>query len=243
MPLDLSHTTSHKRPMSTVHFVGGEKGGVGKSVVARALAQRFIDRQLPFAAIDADLSHGALLRYYSDYAQPVDLESFASADQILDRALGAERQVLVDLPAQSARAVKRWMDAGAVATFSREMSVQLVFWHVTDGGFDSVNELRRASENLASDFPFIVVKNFGRSPDFSQLEQGDTLARLVSEGSRVVDFPALDSGTMYKIDRFGSSFWAAINTSEGENALTVMERRRTQLWLNKVNEALDASGY
>ena len=37
--------------MSTVHFVGGEKGGVGKSVVARLLAQLFIDRALPFVAL------------------------------------------------------------------------------------------------------------------------------------------------------------------------------------------------
>ena len=34
--------------MSIVHLVGGEKGGVGKSVVARLLTQLFIDRSLPF---------------------------------------------------------------------------------------------------------------------------------------------------------------------------------------------------
>lgn len=229
--------------MSTVHFVGGEKGGVGKSVVARTLAQRFIDRGLPFAAIDADSSHGALLRYYSDFAQPVDLESFASSDQILDRALGADRHVLVDLPAQSARAVRRWMDAGGVVSFAREMGVKLVFWHVTDGGFDSVNELRNTIDAFPSDVQFVVVKNQGRSSDFTQLQQGETLEMLLSHNGRVIDFPALDSATMYKIDRFGSSFWAAINTSEGENALTLMERRRTQLWLNRANEALDALGY
>lgn len=229
--------------MSTVHFVGGEKGGVGKSVVARTLAQRFVDRQLPFAAIDADFSHGALLRYYSDFAQPVDLESFTSADQILDRALGAERHVLVDLPAQSARAVKRWMDAGGVVSFAREMGVSLVFWHVTDGGYDSVNELVRTVDAFPSDVQFVVVKNHGRSTDFTQLDQGETLARVLSHGGKVVEFPALDSATMYKIDRFGSSFWSALNTSEGEHALTLMERRRTQLWLSRVNEAFEALGY
>lgn len=229
--------------MSTVHFVGGEKGGVGKSVVARTLAQRFIDRQSPFAAIDADSSHGALLRYYGDFAQPVDLESFTSADQILDRALGAERHVLVDLPAQSARAVKRWMDASGVVGFAREMGVGLVFWHVTDGGYDSVNELVRALDAFPSDVRFVLVKNHGRSTDFTQLDQSETLARVVALGGKVVDFPALDSATMYKIDRFGSSFWSALNTSEGEQALTLMERRRTQLWLSRVNEALDTLGY
>ena len=56
--------------MSTIHFIGGEKGGVGKSVVARLCAQYCIDREIPFVAADADGSHGALLRFYSDYTQP-----------------------------------------------------------------------------------------------------------------------------------------------------------------------------
>jgi cellulose biosynthesis protein BcsQ len=29
--------------MTNIHLIGGEKGGVGKSVVARLLAQYFID--------------------------------------------------------------------------------------------------------------------------------------------------------------------------------------------------------
>ena len=45
--------------MSTIHFVGGEKGGVGKSVVARLLAQYMIDHNLPFIGFDTDKSHGS----------------------------------------------------------------------------------------------------------------------------------------------------------------------------------------
>ena len=109
--------------MSTVHLVGGEKGGVGKSVVARLLSQLFIDRGLAFAALDADQSHGALRRSYAEFTQSVDLERLESADQILDRALGAERRVVVDLPAQSHRALRRWIDATDLLTYAREMGV------------------------------------------------------------------------------------------------------------------------
>lgn len=48
--------------MATIHFIGGEKGGVGKSVVSRLLAQYLIDHKLPFLGFDSDRSHGALLR-------------------------------------------------------------------------------------------------------------------------------------------------------------------------------------
>jgi cellulose biosynthesis protein BcsQ len=47
------------QPVSPIHFIGGEKGGVGKSMVSRLLAQYFIDRNLPFVGFDTDRSHGA----------------------------------------------------------------------------------------------------------------------------------------------------------------------------------------
>jgi len=56
--------------MTRLHFIGGEKGGVGKSVVARILAQYFIDRQIPFIGFDTDKSHGSLVRFYSDFVHP-----------------------------------------------------------------------------------------------------------------------------------------------------------------------------
>ena len=51
--------------MGTVHFIGGEKGGVGKSLMARLLAQYFIDHGQPFLAFDCDKTHGALMRFYA----------------------------------------------------------------------------------------------------------------------------------------------------------------------------------
>lgn len=224
--------------MSTVHLVGGEKGGVGKSVVARLLAQSFIDRGVRFAALDADQSHGALARSYAEFSQPVDLGRLESADQILDRALGADRRVLVDLPAQSHRALKRWIDATDVLAYAREMDVRVVLWHVTDGGFDSVAHLDRLLEDFGASIEYVVVKNEGRSKDFSQLEASATYQRLLALGGRAVTLPELDSAIMYKLDRFGSSFWAAVNTSEGERALTTLERRRAKLWLERAEMLL-----
>ncbi len=227
--------------MSSVHLIGGEKGGVGKSVVARVLAQWFIDRKCPFVAVDADTSHGALLRYYREFTQAADLESFASADQIMDRALGADRRVLVDLPAQSARTLKRWMDAGDVIGFARDMDVRLVAWHVSGGGFDSVNELSRVVGTFGDSVKYVVVRNFGRSAEFSQLDESNVMESVRAQGGCVVDMPALDGSTMYEIDRFGSSYWAAIHASEGDFVLSPMARRRAERWLAETYRALEAA--
>jgi hypothetical protein len=85
-------------------------------------AQYLIDRALPFLALDADGSHGALLRHYADYTRQVDLERSESVDEILTLATESDRRVLVDLPSQSDRPLSKWIaeaglqarDAGSV---------------------------------------------------------------------------------------------------------------------------------
>lgn len=228
--------------MSTLHLIGGEKGGVGKSVFARLLAQTFIDQGMNFVGIDADTSHGALLRFYGDYSHAVDLTSFESADQIMDRALGADRRVLVDLPAQSARFLRKWLDTGDVVNFSREMGVRLVFWHVTDGGYDSVAQLANVKETLGDDVLVVVVKNYGRSPEFSQLEESPLLSEMMHRGARVVTLPELEPATMYYIDKHSLSFWGAAHNASGDFALSPMSRRRVERWLRDAASGLMSAG-
>ncbi len=96
---------------SKVHLIGGEKGGVGKSLVARLLAQYFIDHQLPFVGYDTDRSHGSLMRFYSGYASPVLVDRYEALDAIVESAIEQPgRRVLVDLAAQTHDPLVKWMD-------------------------------------------------------------------------------------------------------------------------------------
>ncbi len=226
--------------MSQIHFIGGEKGGVGKSVMARLLAQYWIDRNLPFAGADGDSSHGALLRHYGDFSQAVDLTAIDSADQILDRALGADRRVLVDLPAQSARALSTWLLGANVLSLARELGTPITFWHVTDGGFASVAQVEKALDAYGSAAAHVVVKNLARSKDFSQLEASAVTAKLEAVSGKLIELPELDANAMYKVDSAGLSFWAAAH-GQGD-ALRLLERERVKLWLAKAYAQLDSLG-
>lgn len=230
------------RRVSHIHFVGGEKGGVGKSVVARLLAQWFIDRTTPFAALDADLSHATMLRTYGGYAQAVDLDAFASADEIVNRALAAERAVVVDLPAQSNRPLARWLESADVLRFAREVGIRLTFWHVTDGTVDSVRDLERTLEGWGEPVSTVVAKNHGRGRDFTAFDESDVRRRVDEVGGRIVDIPELDAATMGRIDRSGVSFWAASHNGEGDAALPPLQRQRARLWLDRCYGAFGSLG-
>jgi hypothetical protein len=228
--------------VSQIHFIGGEKGGVGKSVVARLLAQYWIDRRLPFAGVDGDASHGALVRHYGDFSHFVDLTTNDSADQILDRALGADRRVLVDLPAQSARALDAWLAGANVLSLAHELGAPITFWHVSDGGFASVMQLDKALDRYTNQVAHVVIRNHARSKDFSQLEASPAMNKLRALSGAVVDLPELDANAMYKIDMGGLSYWAGAHVNEGETALKPLERERVKLWLGRAYAELDKLG-
>ena len=125
--------------MGSINFIGGEKGGVGKSVTARLLAQYLIDKEKPFTGFDTDRSHHSFNRFYADYASPVVVDSFEGLDLIVSAVEdNPEQTILVDLAAQTSAPLARWIhDAGLIELFL-QMGIMVNFWHVMDDGRDAV---------------------------------------------------------------------------------------------------------
>jgi hypothetical protein len=230
--------------MSTLNFIGGEKGGVGKSVLARLLAQYFIDKEQPFVGFDTDRSHTSFTRFYADYASPVvvdtyeGLDAVASAFEITDPA-SAPPRVIVDLAAQTAAPLARWIKDSDVFAVLADMGIAVNFWHVADAGNDSVELLGRLLSTYEAGPNYIVVRNHGRGSDFSQLDASMALEKAVTLGAKVIDLPALHEASMRKIDRQNASFWAAIHSKPEDDALGLLERQRVKSWLKKAYESFD----
>ncbi len=230
--------------MSSLNFIGGEKGGVGKSVTARVLAQYFIDKDLPFIGFDTDRSHTSFARFYSDFASPVIVDSYEGLDRLVvefeDQSVGSEQKsVIVDLAAQTAAPLTRWIKDSDLFSVMKELGIAVNFWHVADAGKDSVDLLGRLLNTFENGPNYIVVKNQGRGTDFSQLEESQALEKAVSLGAKVITLGQLHEASMRKIDRQNTSFWAAINDRSGLEALGLLERQRVKLWLKRSYDTLD----
>ena len=222
--------------MAQIHFIGGEKGGVGKSLVARVLAQYLIDHDQPFIGFDTDRSHGALMRFYEGFAAPVQVERYEALDAIMESAVAhPERRVLVDLAAQTHDPLVRWMDESGVLNLADEMEIQIHYWHVMDSGKDSVDLLRKLLDRFGKDLRYVLVRNQVRGNNFNFLEQSGEQARAVELGAKIVTIKHLHDSVISKIDAANSSFWAAKNntsSADGGVGLGLMERQRLKLWLN-----------
>ena len=222
--------------MGKIHFIGGEKGGVGKSLVSRLLAQYLIDHERPFVGFDSDKSHGSLLRFYAGYAAPVVIDRYESLDQVMEAAVeNPERPVLVDLAAQTHQFLAQWMEDSALFELSEEVGVELVYWHVMDSGQDSVDLLRNLLNQFGGKLKLVVVLNEVRSDSFNLLANSGERVRAEAFGAQFISIKRLQESAMQKIDGQGTSFWAALNpVDKPVNGLGLLERQRVKVWLKKV---------
>jgi hypothetical protein len=230
--------------MSSLNFIGGEKGGVGKSVVARLLAQYFIDKQLPFVGFDTDRSHTSFTRFYADYASPVLVDSYEGLDQVVnvfdaEPANSEATRVIVDLAAQTAAPLASWIQDSDLLSVLSDLGVSVNFWHVADAGKDSVDLLDKLLDTYGQGPNYVVIRNQGRGSDFSQLDGSAAMARALTLGAKVINLAQLHEASMRKIDRQNVSFWAAVHNRAGDDVLGLLERQRVKSWLAKSYAAFD----
>ncbi len=230
--------------MNQIHLIGGEKGGVGKSVVARVVAQYLIDKEIPFLGFDTDRSHGSLMRFYADYASPVVVDNYESLDAIVEAAVEfAEKRVLVDLAAQTHEPLVKWMDDSGVLETAEELGVQFHYWHVMDNGKDSVDLLKKLFDRFGNRLNYVIVLNQLRGETFDIFYQSGERERATELKARVITLKRLHEPVINKIDAGSTSFWAAKNRSVTDvKGLGLLERQRVKLWLRAAYEQIDNVG-
>ena len=227
--------------MSSIHFIGGEKGGVGKSLTARLLAQYMIDQQIPFLGFDTDRSHGALLRFYEGYASPVVLDKREAFDVVVEAATeDPERRILVDLAAQTHDPLVQWVEDAGVIELAQELGVTLTYWHVMDAGKDSVDLLGKLLDRFGASLQYVLVRNQVRGGDFAVLDQSGLQDKAIALGAKVITLKKLHEGVVNKIDADSSSFWKATQADVG--GLGLMDRQRLKMWLRDAYREIESVG-
>ncbi|GDY12717.1 hypothetical protein LBMAG53_15950 [Planctomycetota bacterium] len=222
--------------MASIHFIGGEKGGVGKSVLARVVAQTCIDQQIPFLGFDSDRSHGSFRRFYSDFAAPVVIDRFESLDNVIAPLLeDPPRQVIVDLAAQTLAPLQTWFAASGLAEVLAASGHRIVLWHVMDDSHDAVLTLDLALKQFGAAVTWVVVLNEGRGNDFAGVRTSAAGIEADRLGATWITMPKLYPSTMHLIDQHSTSFWAAIHRSDKDPAtLGLLDRQRVKVWLNRL---------
>ncbi|HXS93085.1 MAG TPA: hypothetical protein VN736_00680 [Candidatus Limnocylindrales bacterium] len=214
----------------------GEKGGVGKTTVARVVADFLNSRNASFRAFDAEGATGQLLRFHPSETAAVDVANAANIAPVLDYVMesGGKRLALVDLGARSGEEVKNWLYRGGALEEAEAARLGITVIYVLGGAVDSVGHLKECFAALGRDVNYIIVKNYGVAGKFDVYDQSKVRKELLAAGAREVAFPALDGSVYQSVDRSSVSFSAF---AEGNAGYT--ERRYCRTWLRECFAALE----
>src|SRR6202163_2114624 len=155
----------------TVIIVGADKGGVGKTTVARTLLDYFIAHQIPARAFDTEAPKGTLKRFHPDATDIVDINLVPDQMKIFDTLNSAEASVTVidvraGLMAQTLRALR---DFGFIDA-ARKGQITFAVFHILGPTIASLDEIADTAAYLG-DAKYFLVKNFINNTHFFQWDE------------------------------------------------------------------------
>jgi hypothetical protein len=230
--------------VADIHLFGGEKGGVGKSLVCRAAVQYHLDNDLDVSVFDTDRSNPDVRRIYGTAAK-CRVAVFSEGEKYEDKAnqiynAALKKRVLCNLPAQVMIPVRNWFENNELLEIAAEDKVSFYQWFVSDGGYDSLNLLGKSLEVFGPSVKHIVVKNNGKTDDWEAFEQDDNLQALLSEHKAVVvDFPKfIGSVERNRIDGENMTFAKA----REDKKFGSISRQRVKKFLREAYAAFEEAG-
>ena len=227
--------------MSVIHLIDGEKGGVGKSFIARTMIQYGLDRDLSFVAVETDRSNPDVNRIYKDLCKfavfSEDEKQADKADRIFEYAI--EQPVIVSLPSQVERAVRTWIERNELLKFADEHGVSFCKWFISNGEYDSLRLFQASLNHYGNHITHILVRNFGLCDEWSQVDEDESLQKLIKKYKVIViDFPKLGHRERYLINQQQLRFDDATKSKD----LTVLGRQRVVNFLKAAYLAFDSTG-
>jgi hypothetical protein len=239
-------------------MVCGDKGGTGKSLMARALADRIRREQRDALMIDGDGEIGNLFQFYAKldgHGEPVSGQvaegvvpiRFTGPERERDQLLAAvdpgRPLILADMPAASLTQLKQFDDdTGFFAELARA-GYRPTLVNVLSPFSASTRTVREMIGLAGKRADYVVAINqwFGDREDFflwyghgdSPPSTGYTM--LSGYGGIEIAFPKLQAGVLVAIDELLLTF----SDAREDTRLTTPQRSRLHRWMQAVDAALD----
>ena len=179
-----------------MYYIGGSKGGVGKSLLSFALVDYLLNQEISVLLVDTDTDNPDVFKAHKDLALPnlhCRLNSLDDADgwaDLLDTVQSyPEHVVVVNAAARTKTSTTSYGDImqGALREMQRELTV---FW-VINRYRDSI-ELLHSFQEAFPDVAIHVCRNlyFGEADRFD-LYNSSKAREAVEKAGETLDFPAV----------------------------------------------------
>ena len=166
-----------------VVLIGADKGGVGKTTVARSLLDYFADRQVRARAFDTEVPRGTLKRFHPERTDVVDINHVPDQMRIFDTINSTDATVsLIDIRAGLLSPTLRALRNIGFIEAAKKGHITFVVFHILGPSIASLDEIAETAAYLG-DAKYIMVKNFINNTHFFEWDE----ATHVSYFKRVPD--------------------------------------------------------
>jgi hypothetical protein len=152
-------------------IVGADKGGVGKTTVARTVLDYFLAHQVGTRAFDTEAPRGTLNRFHPEVSSVVDLVSIAHQMQIFDTLTSADSAVsVIDVRAGLLSPTLKAMREIGLLEAAKNNQITLALFHILGPSVASLDEIKETSTYLPA-HRYFMVKNFINNTHFFEWDE------------------------------------------------------------------------
>jgi len=152
----------------TVILVGADKGGVGKTTVARTLLDYLAAKKIPARAFDTEAPKGTLKRFHPDSADVVDVTAAADQARIFDTLTTSEVTIIDVRAGMLSTTLGVLRDIGFLDVV-KNGDVRLMLFHILGPSIASLEEIGDTARFLNGAHHFLI-KNFINDTTFFDWE-------------------------------------------------------------------------
>jgi hypothetical protein len=150
-----------------VILIGADKGGVGKTTVARTLLDYFGDRQLPTRAFDTEWPRGTLKRFHPDMTEVVDVTSVSDQMKIFDTVSSAEAKVtIIDVRAGLLSSTLQALSDIGFIELGKTGQITFAVFHILGPSIASLEEIADAGRFVEKASHFLVKNHINATSFF-----------------------------------------------------------------------------
>lgn len=190
-------------------MVGADKGGVGKTTVARVVIDYLATRNVTPKVFDTEAPTGDLARFAFTAAEVVDLQRIAGKVRVFD-SVDSGSVTVVDMRAGLLSTTLKALDEAGLLAAVRAGEMNLALLHVLGPTPTSLNEVLAASEAIGGGSKHFVVKNNIADDDvFGEWTRSERYAETFARmAPATVTVPRLPEEVSREIQGLGISFAA-----------------------------------
>jgi len=158
-------------PRPAVVLIGADKGGVGKTMVARTLLDYFTAHQIRVRAFDTEVPRGTLKRFHPETTEIVDINLVPDQMKIFDTLQEGDALVtLIDVRAGLMSPTLRALRDIGFIDAAKKGQLTLSVFHILGPSIASLDEISETAAYLG-DAKYFMVKNFINNTHFFEWDE------------------------------------------------------------------------